>query len=176
MLSLVLCDSPAHKGYRARLIQKRFAIRANSHVCLLCNSRKLPPGAHKGIKHSTETKLLMRNKKLGVFDGPKHPNWNPTLSQEERNKRNLDRRSTPKDFTWKREVLKRDNYQCQVFLVHNNTLKVHHLNGHAEFPEQRFDVSNGITLCKEHHVKYHSFSGVKNITKDSFYKWFALCL
>jgi len=54
--------------------------------------------------------------------------------------------------SWKKLVLKRDNYICQ-FCSKNNKRKrkghyVRHIKNPTSYPEIRFEVSNGITLCK----------------------------
>lgn len=53
---------------------------------------------------------------------------------------------------WRRAILKRDNYFCQV-CGKKGCIEVHHLLPWAIYPEQRYDVNNGITLCSEHHYK-----------------------
>jgi hypothetical protein len=54
---------------------------------------------------------------------------------------------------WRRNVLKRDKYQCQIcykiFLSHD--LHAHHIIKKAKRPDLMLDPNNGITLCKEHH-------------------------
>lgn len=54
---------------------------------------------------------------------------------------------------WRRNILKRDKYKCQIcyktFLSRN--LHAHHIIKKAKRPDLIFDLNNGITLCKEHH-------------------------
>ena len=55
---------------------------------------------------------------------------------------------------WRAQVIRRDKV-CKVC----GTLKArhaHHLNHATYFPEQRFDVSNGITLCGKCHSHFHN--------------------
>lgn len=59
---------------------------------------------------------------------------------------------------WREAVFKRDNYTCRSCLARNEAgtgndvyLEAHHIQPFAEFPEFRFDVSNGLTLCRECH-------------------------
>ena len=54
-------------------------------------------------------------------------------------------------------VLERDNYTCRYCgskngMGHNIRLEVHHLKSYAEYPELRYDPSNGITLCRPCHM------------------------
>ena len=60
---------------------------------------------------------------------------------------------------WRRAVLKRDEYKC-VRCGDNNrkpkNLHVHHLNQWAGNPDLRFDIDNGMTLCRACHEWVHS--------------------
>ena len=62
---------------------------------------------------------------------------------------------------WRASVFIRDSYACQHCFARcgngvDGHLHAHHISSFAEFPEQRFDVPNGITLCKACHYKVHS--------------------
>jgi hypothetical protein len=76
---------------------------------------------------------------------------------------------------WHREVLRRDNFQCQI--CHSNKgLQVHHLDSFAKYQELRHNVDNGITLCEQHHdIKFsgsfHNLYGTKNFTKNDFFEY-----
>ena len=57
---------------------------------------------------------------------------------------------------WRQNVFKRDGYQCQWCGAKNGFgravyLEAHHEKEWADYPELRFEVSNGITLCKDCH-------------------------
>lgn len=71
---------------------------------------------------------------------------------------------------WKKEVFQRDNFTCQVC---NSTHKPrpHHLNSWNKYPEQRFDLENGICLCESHHKEFHSKFGNGDNTRGQFLKW-----
>lgn len=79
-------------------------------------------------------------------------------------------RSSIEYTTWKKEVLQRDNYQCQCCGL-DKRLNVHHINGYKEYPELRTDVGNGIVLCQFCHDKYHSVYGLKEINSANFTKF-----
>tara|TARA_B100002019_G_scaffold73571_1_gene63557 strand:+ start:10245 stop:10517 length:273 start_codon:yes stop_codon:yes gene_type:complete len=54
---------------------------------------------------------------------------------------------------WIKNIFARDKYQCQwPNCKHRRTkLNAHHIKKWSDYPGLRFDLSNGITLCKEHH-------------------------
>lgn len=67
---------------------------------------------------------------------------------------------------WKRSVINRDR-KC-VVCGYDKNLQVHHLFGYAENKLLATVVSNGVTLCKHCHRKYHEMYGVKNINPIDF--------
>jgi len=68
--------------------------------------------------------------------------------------------STPRNGSkmqkWRKAVLKRDSYTCQDCDAIDIMLIAHHIKAFALYPELRYDVSNGITLCYPCHEKRHS--------------------
>lgn len=57
---------------------------------------------------------------------------------------------------WRKEFnevcLKRDGNKC-VFCDITNALDIHHITDRSEIPNGGYVLSNGITLCSEHHWK-----------------------
>lgn len=75
-------------------------------------------------------------------------------------------RATGTYVNWRNSVYEKDNYTCQCCGKKNGfgeTIKfnAHHINNWADYPELRYDVDNGITMCKECHNKFHSIYGKK---------------
>jgi hypothetical protein len=56
---------------------------------------------------------------------------------------------------WRDSIFKKDNWTCWHCLKRGGTLCAHHILSFAEFPELRFAINNGITLCKECHKMIH---------------------
>ena len=56
---------------------------------------------------------------------------------------------------WRTVVFERDNYTCQECNASGIYLEAHHIKGFTKYPEYRFDVSNGRTLCRPCHMDFH---------------------
>jgi len=56
---------------------------------------------------------------------------------------------------WRNSIYKRDNYECQMCGKHGY-LEAHHIKPWKEYPDLRFDLDNGITLCLSCHYKVHN--------------------
>lgn len=55
---------------------------------------------------------------------------------------------------WRKKVHKRDNSICRMSNEKcKGSLEVHHILNWSEYPENRYDTSNGITLCHYHHPR-----------------------
>ena len=59
---------------------------------------------------------------------------------------------------WKQLVFSRDNYKCQI-CGSTNKLNAHHIKSFMKYPNERFDVNNGVTLCEKCHKEVHSLNG-----------------
>lgn len=67
-----------------------------------------------------------------------------------------DERWTPEHRAWRDAVFSRDNYTCQKCGERGGNLNAHHIKHWASYPDLRFDVSNGQTLCKPCHLRLHA--------------------
>lgn len=65
------------------------------------------------------------------------------------------KRRSYKYRSWRQEVLIRDSYTCQHCGKQPAVLHVHHKKSFAGHPELRYELDNGISLCKECHLKAH---------------------
>lgn len=98
--------------------------------------------------------------------GENHPNYNPNLTDEEREKgRNLYKHKLKE---WRKNVLARDFHTCKCCFKKGGVLHAHHLNGYHWCKEERYDVDNGATLCESCHREFHHIYGFKNNTKEQF--------
>jgi hypothetical protein len=54
---------------------------------------------------------------------------------------------------WRRAIFERDQYTCQDCGKKGGYLEADHIKPFAKFPELRFELSNGRTLCRPCHMK-----------------------
>lgn len=65
-------------------------------------------------------------------------------------KRGRPERSLLEYKAWAKTVLKRDGYCCAI-CGNKKGKEAHHIYPWRDYPDRRYDVTNGITLCADHH-------------------------
>ena len=114
------------------------------------------------VSERSKKKMSKTRKRLGiappVHRGENHPNWKGGISPI-----NTRIRASKEYKLWRTAVFQRDNYIC-VFCGSRNgrgkkiTLNADHIKPFSLFPELRFAIDNGRTLCVSCHKKitiYH---------------------
>lgn len=103
-----------------------------------------------GKKHTEETRKKISESRKGKNCGEECWNYvkdrSKLAKQEERNGN--------RHKEWSRKVKNRDNWKCRI----NNKdcqgkVIAHHILPWSSFPELRYIINNGITLCHFHHPK-----------------------
>ena len=55
---------------------------------------------------------------------------------------------------WRMSVYKRDNFKCKMSNEDcSGKIEAHHILSFTKFPELRYEINNGITLCQAHHPR-----------------------
>lgn len=104
-----------------------------------------------GYKHTEEVKKKMGESKLKE----KNPNWQGGITPL-----NNKIRISKEYKLWREAVFKRDNYQCiWGGKEHGTRLQADHIKSFAHYPELRFAIDNGRTLCVECHRKTDTWGG-----------------
>lgn len=116
--------------------------------------------SHKGQHSSPKTEFKKgciksiehRRKNSEAHKGAKSYLWKGGITLVNKRIRNtLDYR------LWLEAVFARDNWTCQSCGGGSGKLNAHHILSFANFPHKRFDITNGITLCKECHKKTDTY-------------------
>jgi hypothetical protein len=59
--------------------------------------------------------------------------------------------------TWRKQVLDRDGYKC-IWCNTTERLEADHIKPFCDFPELRFELSNGRTLCRKCHQTTETYT------------------
>lgn len=86
--------------------------------------------------------------------GSSHYRYNHNLSNEQRDELEKSRRSL-NFHRFRKAVKERDNNMC-VICGAEKDLVVHHLENFKNNELLRYEVSNGVTLCRACHVEFHT--------------------
>lgn len=86
-----------------------------------------------------------------------HSYYVDVIPYEEPEKRN-ERLSKEYDH-WRMAVFKRDRFCCKNCGTTQKPLNAHHKQPWAKYPDLRYDINNGITLCEDCHKKIHRRKG-----------------
>ena len=82
--------------------------------------------------------------------GERHPRWIKDRSLIKHQKE----RNNPEYKQWRYKVFKRDRHICKINNQYcRGKIKAHHILGWSAYPELRYNINNGITLCQAHHPR-----------------------
>lgn len=106
-------------------------------------------------------------KQAAVLNGEKHSgkdHWNWKGGRTDANHK---LRNTPEYHAWRLAVYARDHFTCQHCGLKCGSEKIvaHHIKFFSDFPDLRYTVSNGLTLCRSCHKRLH-----KEIGQDTQFK------
>lgn len=82
--------------------------------------------------------------------GENHWNWKGGITEESHALR-----CSAEYANWRIMVFARDKYTCMECGNVGGILNAHHIKKFSEYPELRFDIDNGLTLCEECHREIH---------------------
>ena len=128
-------------------------------------SGSIPP-SKLGVKMSEETKkkISIANKKVWTPEkrieagkkmfGENGPNW-----QGGKVKANEKLRKCVQYKLWREAVFTRDNWTCVFCFTRGGKLNADHIKPFAHYPELRFAIDNGRTLCESCHRKTDTYGG-----------------
>lgn len=130
-------------------------------------AREKISNARKGMIFTDEHKKSMSKVRMGnvlslehklklskAIKGKKHYNWKGGKSTK-----NCIIRRGIEIRLWRESVFERDNYTCQECNKVGKRLHSHHIKPFSKYPELRFAIDNGMTLCIPCHKIIHNKQG-----------------
>ena len=84
------------------------------------------------------------------YAGKHHWNWKGGITPK-----NQKGRASKEYADWRKAVFIRDDFTCQKCGIKGGKLNAHHIKTWATYPDLRYDVTNGITLCSKCHKELH---------------------
>lgn len=93
---------------------------------------------------------LKNGNKPPLLKGENHPNWRNGISLQ-----NKTERQGSEYIKWRKAVLSKDNYTCQICGIRGGHLSAHHIKSWTEYPALRYDVENGQCLHYDCHMELH---------------------
>lgn len=143
----------SHSCYAESLRKKRYCLVCGLHIhwyqkyfCSWDCSGVFKQG--KGLKETHKANLRgprphMREEKAYNYTGSTRARTTDMGRAEYRN--------------WRRQVFERDDYTCQFCEERGGKLNADHIKPYSLFPELRYDIENGRTLCVECHKKTDTY-------------------
>ena len=106
--------------------------------------------------HSVESRM-----KMSLANKGKHYSLNTEFKSKSKNRISPDERQKIRQSLeyrlWQVAVYKRDDYTCRICgrKCSAKQIVAHHILSFNDFPELRFAINNGMTLCRSCHIKIH---------------------
>lgn len=152
---------------------KHYNTKYGTKICSVCNQQYWK--GHRDVKQWAESKtcskICYHRSRIGIerpdaieilkinrlkHRREKHWNWQGGITPVNRLIRH-----TPEYNNWRKEVYKRDYWTCQMCWKKQKRPVAHHLKSFEEYPDLRFEINNGITLCRSCHKKIHTLIGAE---------------
>lgn len=150
--------SESHKGYKMPDAQKR-------KIGEKIRGRKHTPESIRLMRavqslRDEEWRMNIARAKMGEKNplfgkkGVLAPQWQGGITPK-----NAAIRNSLEMKAWRLAVFERDDFTCKGCGVRGGKLHAHHILAFSKFPEHRFDVDNGLTLCPPCHRKTDNYAG-----------------
>lgn len=69
--------------------------------------------------------------------------------------------------SWRRAIFERDDFTCQICFIKGGKLNADHIKPWASYPNLRYDLNNGLTLCVACHRKTPTYGGRSKLNEGN---------
>lgn len=168
MLEIITCACGCGKfleKYSREGRERRFALGHNSlgrpvsvetrkKISESERGKKQTPAAIVKIKAARKKQVMPRGEDAFAWRGGKTPE-------------HLSIRASVETRLWREAVFSRDGWTCRACGERGGiVLHAHHILGFAEYPDLRFAIDNGVTMCKKCHMGFHNKYGRRGFSSE----------
>lgn len=130
---------------------RRTLTRLAPSVCETCG-KKVTRGYKRCKRHRIFTESMRRN--IGNANrGEKSQWWKGGITPINKHIRN-----SVRYLQWRKTVMERDDYTCVLCGKRGGDLEADHIKPFAYYPDLRFDITNGRTLCEPCHKETETYA------------------
>ena len=112
-----------------------------------------------GSKHSKEANEAKSSRQLGSANH----RYNPDITDKQRSQYR-----TRLHDNWAIEVKELAGYICDICEDTEKSKVAHHLQAYLAYEESRYEIDNGVCLCRSCHAEFHGKYGTGNNTKEQY--------
>ena len=143
------CGKKQTQEHKDKMVETRR--RNNSYKANLGSFKKGQISHNKG-KTKENYEPLRRSGNTKTFHyGKENWNWKGGISTI------YDKIKKSKEYKqWRKQVYENDFFACQSCGYKGKQIVAHHIYPFADYPDLRFEVENGITLCRACHLSLHA--------------------
>lgn len=90
-----------------------------------------------------------------ILHGKNHPQWKGGLTLKNYGYKGIRLANGNREKIWRNKIYERDSWTCQICHEIGGNLNAHHIKSWKDYPDDRYDIDNGITLCYDCHRYVH---------------------
>lgn len=119
-----------------------------------CMGKAIPQNGENNPMYGRKASLETRLKMSKSSRGEKAWNWKGGIGR--------DKHGGWEYKQWRSDIFTRDNWTCQTCKRRGVYLEAHHIKSYAKYPNLRYELNNGVSLCRECHKLTDNYKGKGN--------------